>query len=120
MALSRAKPSNAISAGLGGRPRLPRGEYAEHVLGVVRQIPRGRVMTYGDVAEHLGSGAARAVGNAMHHIGPDTHWWRVVQASGAPAAAHPAEALERLHAEGTPMRVGGERVDLAAARWDGR
>jgi len=118
VAPSRAKPSNAISAGLGGRPRLPRGEYAEHVLGVVRQIPRGRVMTYGDVAEHLGSGAARAVGNAMHHIGPDTHWWRVVQASGAPAASHPEEALARLREDGVPMR--GDKVDMARARWDGR
>ena len=31
-----------------------------------------------------------------------------------------ARALERYRAEGTPMRGGGQRVDMAAARWDGR
>ncbi|MDQ1649274.1 MAG: hypothetical protein QOG60_1331, partial [Frankiaceae bacterium] len=33
--------------------------------------------------------------------------------------AGPVEALARLRADGTPIRPDGERVDLAAARWDG-
>ena len=42
--------------------------FAEKVKAVVKKIPKGTVMTYGDVAAAVGSpGAARAVGNIMAH-----------------------------------------------------
>ncbi len=83
----------------------------------MRQIPPGRVMTYGDVAEYLGTGSARTVGTVLSRYGHEVAWQRVVQASGRPAEPHVAEAIELLRREGCP--VSGERVDLARARWDG-
>ena len=92
--------------------------YAESVLDLVARIPAGKVMTYGDVAEYLGSGSARTVGMVMAQHGHEVPWQRVIQASGRPAEPLLDEALALLRAEGCPVR--GERVVLAEARWDGR
>src|SRR5687768_18070719 len=59
--------------------------YRERVYRIVRQIPRGRVMTYGQIAEILGEGyTPRTVGYVMH--GADTEnvpWQRVINSQGA-------------------------------------
>ena len=78
-------------------------DFATRVLEVVDAIPAGRVMTYGDVAAAIGSRAARAVGQVMAHYGADVAWWRVIRASGLPAAGHESRALERFREEGTPL-----------------
>jgi alkylated DNA nucleotide flippase Atl1 len=51
-------------------------EKAEEVLEIVDQIPEGKVLTYGDVAELVGSRGARFVGNVMSRYGSDVPWWR--------------------------------------------
>ena len=94
-------------------------EFAERVLDLVAQIPSGRVMTYGQVADHLGSGAARAVGTVMARFGAGVPWHRVVRADGRPPVGHEVEALARYRREGTPLRRDGLAVDLEAARWRG-
>jgi methylated-DNA-protein-cysteine methyltransferase-like protein len=49
------------------------------ITAVVLKIPRGKVMTYGEVAEAAGLGrAARLVGYAMHAIGSRLPWQRVL------------------------------------------
>jgi methylated-DNA-protein-cysteine methyltransferase-like protein len=93
-------------------------EYAEAVLAVVARIPRGRVLSYGDIAEYVGAGSGRTVGRVMSlHAHGDVPWQRVVRASGHPAPVAVEAALGLLRAEGTPMR--GDRVDMRKARWDG-
>lgn len=96
----------------------PSAEFTEAVLEVVAAIPPGSVMTYGDVAAVLGSRAARAVGNVMSWYGSDVPWWRVIRASGHPAAGHEDRALEHFRAEGTPLVTtdDGYRVNLRLAR----
>jgi methylated-DNA-[protein]-cysteine S-methyltransferase len=43
-------------------------EFQQRVLGVALKIPRGKVLTYGDVAKAIGKPqAARAVGQALGH-----------------------------------------------------
>lgn len=110
----------SASAGLSVRPGgdTPATPYARTVLDLVDRIPKGRVMTYGDVAEYLGTGTGRTVGTVMSKHGHEVPWWRVVQASGRPAEPHVQEALAKLVAEGCPVR--GERVVLHLTRWDGR
>jgi len=103
-----------VRPGSGGAPTA----YARQVLDVVDRIPRGKVMTYGDVAEMLGHGSPRTVGTALTRFGREVPWQRVVQASGRPAEPYHAEALRLLVAEGCP--VVGDKVVLARARWDGR
>ncbi|HEX6888051.1 MAG TPA: MGMT family protein [Candidatus Nanopelagicales bacterium] len=95
--------------------------FAERVLDLVAAIPPGRVLTYGDVAQRLGSRAPRAVGTALARYGGGVPWWRVVRASGSLAPGHEREAAELLRAEGVTLMAGpdGPRVDLAHDRWPG-
>ena len=54
----------------------------EKIYGIVRQIPKGRVMTYGMVANRAGlPNGARQVGYAMRASPEDLPWQRVVGAS---------------------------------------
>lgn len=95
-------------------------EYVEAVLSCVERIPRGRVTTYGAIAEHLaetfGGGGPRLVGNVMSGHGGPVPWWRVVRADGSLPPSHQDEARQAYLEEATPMRPSG-RVDLAAAFW---
>lgn len=93
--------------------------FAADVLDVIDQIPPGRVMTYGDIAEYLGEGGPRQVGHVLSHYGGGVTWWRVLRADGTPLPGSEAEALQEYRAEGTPLRPGGRRVDMRRARWDG-
>jgi methylated-DNA-protein-cysteine methyltransferase-like protein len=60
-------------------------DYRERVYEIVRQIPRGRVMTYGQIAEILGEGyTPRTVGYVMHGAGDENvPWQRVINSQGA-------------------------------------
>lgn len=90
--------------------------YGETVLDLVDRIPVGRVLTYGDVAELVGTGSARTVGMVLARWGSGVCWQRVVRADGSAAPAVRARQLELLAAERTPL-VSDARVDLDAARW---
>ena len=89
-------------------------DYAELVLTVVEQIPPGQVATYGDIAEIVGRGGPRQVGNVMAQFGGGVPWWRVVRADGRPARSLEERGLNLLKADKTPLK--GDRVDLAQAR----
>ena len=91
--------------------------FAQSVLDAVDKIPRGRVMSYGDVAEYVGAGSARAVGTVMARFGGEVAWHRVLRSDGTCATHKSDRQLALLRAERVPMR--GERVDMAKARWDG-
>ena len=84
----------------------------------MESIPPGRVMSYSDVAEYVGSRAVRMVGQVLARDGGTVPWHRVMRADGSCAEHLRGEQLALLRAEGVPIR--GQRVDLAAARWDGR
>lgn len=92
-------------------------EFAESVLDAVARIPRGHVLSYGDVAEYVGRGGPRAVGTVLARWGGGVPWHRVVTSDGRPNPAHPDEAARLLRGERVPFR--GERVDMRRARWDG-
>ena len=89
----------------------------------MRRIPRGRVATYGQVAEMAGlEGHARQVGYALHTLPQrsDVPWHRVVNARGeiSPRSAGDSHELQRmlLEAEGVVLDARG-RIDLAKFRW---
>ena len=96
-------------------------DFAERVLGVAENIPPGRVMSYGDIAEYLGEKGPRQVGRVMALWGGAVAWWRVIHADGSFLAGHEQQALARYLQEGTPLRrtrddaVRG--VDMRRARW---
>lgn len=91
-------------------------EHAERVLSLVEQVPRGRVTTYGAIADELGSGPRR-VGRVMALLGGPVPWWRVVRSDGSLPPSHGEEARAAYREEGTPLRPSG-RVDLALAFWN--
>jgi len=90
---------------------------------VVRRIPRGRVASYGQVADLAGlAGHARLAGYALHASAADAlPWHRVVNAEGrlslarTDAAAGMTQRM-RLEREGVRFDARG-RVDMARHRW---
>ncbi len=53
----------------------------ERVLRAVEQVPRGRVVSYGDLAELVGIGP-RQVGAILRAWGAEVTWWRVTSHAG--------------------------------------
>ena len=96
-------------------------DFAERVLRVAENIPPGRVMSYGDIAEYLGEKGPRQVGRVMALWGGGVAWWRVIHADGSFLADHEREALARYLEEGTPLRRAQDGtvcgVDMRRARW---
>lgn len=93
-------------------------ELVERVLACVELIPRGKVVSYGDVAEFVGTRSARRVGQIMATAGGAVNWHRVTRHDGSCAPGIRDEQLRRLRGEGVPIR--GERVDMRLARWSGQ
>jgi methylated-DNA-protein-cysteine methyltransferase-like protein len=97
--------------------------FFEQVYRLVRQIPSGRVASYGVIARRLGRpGAARTVGWALHSLpdGCDVPWHRVVNSQGRISAAGREQAadLQRalLEAEGVTFDSNG-CIDWARFGW---
>lgn len=97
----------------------------EAIYDIVRQIPPGRVTSYGDIAAALGmKSGARMVGyamNACHGIQPPVPAHRVVNRNGLLSGkAHFGagdEMAQLLRAEG--VRVADDAVaDFGNLRWD--
>jgi methylated-DNA-protein-cysteine methyltransferase-like protein len=91
-------------------------KYRERVYKLVHRIPRGRVMTYGQIAELLGDGyTPRTVGFCMHSSPDGTPWHRVVNAQGATSTGKvvlPHDKQQRLlELEGVVFNQSG-RCDL--------
>ena len=62
----------------------------EEVVAIVRSIPRGRLMTYGQIAALAGHPrAARMVGGIAHYGDPELPWQRVVNKQGNLASGYP-------------------------------
>ncbi len=83
---------------------------------VIARVPRGRVITYGRVAEVAGfPGAARLTVLALQR-GDGLPWHRVVAAGGRIAlrGADGQEQRLRLEVEGVTFRAGRVRMDLHA------
>lgn len=89
---------------------------------LVRQIPRGRVATYGQIAQLAKWGRrARHVGWAMHAAPDDVPWHRVINSKGeiSRRASSDSHELQRLllEAEGVEFDAKG-KVDLKRYGWD--
>lgn len=100
--------------------------FYDQVYALVRQVPAGSVVTYGQVAVLLGSpAAARAVGYALSYLpsseqGGDVPWWRVINARGEISlkGRGAAAELQRQLLESEGIRFSKEgRVALGDYRW---
>ena len=96
-------------------------DYRERVFQIVRMIPKGRVMTYGQIAEILGEGyTPRTVGFVMHSSNDKTPWHRVINAQGGCSTRGlvlPHDKQQRmLEAEGVSFNARG-RCSLEKYVW---
>lgn len=94
--------------------------FRQRVEALVAHIPRGRVMTYGQLAALCGNArAARIVGGIAHFGDPDLPWQRVVNKQGGLAAGYPGGRRghkQVLEAEGVIVSA-DYQVDIAALLW---
>jgi methylated-DNA-protein-cysteine methyltransferase-like protein len=123
MALPKKQPQEKL------KPVTPSGKkdetFFELVFDVVRQIPRGRVTSYGAVAAALGArSSARMVGWAMngsHRVRPKVPAHRVVNRQGLLTGKihfSPPEAMQQL-LEKEGVKVADDKVvDFAKKFWD--
>ena len=104
---------------------MPRtdSEFKNRVYDLVAQIPKGRVMTYGQIAALCGNAsAARIVGGLAHFGDPELPWQRVVNKKGGLAAGYPGgRGAHKQHLENEGVQVFGEGddyfVDVRALLW---
>lgn len=100
-------------------------DFFSEVMDVVRQIPRGRVTSYGAIARYLGAArSARIVGYCMnnsHAVKPPVPAHRVVNSAGLLTGKHhfgPGDRMQRL-LEREGVRVKDDQVvDFARKFWD--
>lgn len=95
-------------------------DFRQRVEELVRQIPRGRVMTYGQLAALCGNPrAARIVGGIAHFGDPSLPWQRVVNKHGGLASGYPGGRSghkQVLEAEGVHVSD-NYGVDIASLLW---
>ena len=104
------------------KPKLVQPTFLQKVELVVSQIPAGKVMTYGQVAQCIGQGTARLVGMVLSSLpkGSPVPWHRVVNTKGGISPrANPQSSLEqiqRLLNEGIQFNYNQE-LDLKSYRF---
>jgi methylated-DNA-protein-cysteine methyltransferase-like protein len=91
------------------------------VYALVKKIPRGRVMTYGQLAKALRlPGGARTAGRAMAACpsGYGVPWHRVVGAGGRLLIREPHASLQRKLLETEGLRLAEKRIlDFRDYEW---
>ena len=101
-------------------PLKPVSPTCELVYDIVRKIPAGKVMTYGDVAKQANLGSPRVVGNCLHKnpYPQSVPCHRVVNAQGrlAPAFAFGGPDRQRTLLEQEGVIFARELVDLGKSR----
>ena len=103
--------------------KLVEENFRERVVGLVAQIPKGRVMTYGQIAALCGNArAARIVGGIAHFGSPELPWQRVVNKKGGLAAGYfGGRAGQKRDLEAEGVRVLGSEdnfyVEIEKVLW---
>ena len=101
---------------------MSKKHYIEWVYEVTKQIPKGRVTTYGHIADYLALGSARMVGWALKQLpnGNSIPAHRVVNHKGELSGRHhfnpPEEMQKRLEKEGVGVR-NNQVVNLDVHLW---
>ena len=91
---------------------------------LVKQVPAGKVATYGQIARMVGGCSARMVGYAMSALrdgrDPDVPWQRVINAQGRISLHGIGSAEQRflLEDEGVVFDD-ADRVDFSLYGWEG-
>jgi methylated-DNA-protein-cysteine methyltransferase-like protein len=100
---------------------MARASAWEEIYRMVRRIPRGRVMSYGQISQLLTRPlSAQAVGWAMNQCPDDVPWQRVVNAAGGISTEHRSvpRDLQRRLLEAEGIRFGPDgRLSMSKYRF---
>lgn len=89
----------------------------ERVLRAVELLPRGRVVSYGDLAALVGTGP-RHVGAILREFGDGVAWWRVTNSYGDPPVHKRDQAFQFWAQEGLPIKANGRGCRITEHRAD--
>jgi len=94
-------------------------DFRERVEDLVAQIPKGKVMTYGQLAVLCGNPrAARIVGGIAHFGNPDLPWQRVVNKHGGLARGYPGGLEGHKKAlENENIQVDNYKINVRQLLW---
>jgi methylated-DNA-protein-cysteine methyltransferase-like protein len=93
-------------------------KFSEAVYVIVKEIPCGKVISYGQIALKLGNPrGARQVGWAMSNCPEGLPWWRVVMADGSVTGGNYAEMRRTLLMEEDISFLPDGRVDMKKCMW---
>lgn len=93
------------------------GDFAAAVRMTIRQIPRGKVATYGQVAEAAGfPGCHRQVAQVLRGAGGSLPWQRVVGAGGRICLPGEAGYDQRFRLEMEGVKFRGRRVNMVVCQ----
>ena len=95
--------------------------YKQRIYDLVKNIPRGSVMTYGQIAMILGEGyTARTVGYVMHGAEDGVPWQRVINSQGKCSTSKLSIPIDlqqsMLEQEGVVFSAKG-KCDLEKYQW---
>ena len=94
--------------------------FFDKVYEIVARVPRGRVISYGQIARMLGSPrAARTVGWALSVCPENLPWQRVVRSDGSIAGGGFAELRRAMLCEEGVSFLEDDRVDMEVCEWRG-
>lgn len=101
--------------------KKPQQTFKQEVFELVAQIPRGKVMTYGQIAALCGQPrAARIVGGVAHYGNSSLPWHRVVKKDGSLAEGYPGGVTGHkiaLEAEDVPMDLDNKIHNMPKYLW---
>ena len=113
---------NSYNLSIGNKCGLTGNDLSKKVYEYLRKIPKGKVVTYKQVAEYLGNkGLARVVGNILHKNpdGDKNPCYKVVNSKGelAEAFVFGGKNIQKERLEKDGIKLDKDKVDLFKYQW---
>ena len=109
----------------GNKSGMKQKDIAKKIYEYLTKIPKGKVVTYGQIAEYLGNkGLSRIVGTALHQNPDGTKYpcYKVLNGKGELAESYVfgGAGVQKSLLENDGIEVIGNKVDLKKYKWDGK
>lgn len=94
--------------------------FRQKIFQVLMAVPKGKVVTYGQVAELAGLGkGGRLVGTALRGLPADTNipWHRVINAQGKISLPEPGAGIQKERLRSEQIWIHNGRIDLGKYQW---
>lgn len=113
---------NSYNLSIGNKCNLTGDNLSQKVYDYLRTIPKGKVVTYKQVAEYIGSkGLARVIGNILHKNpdGDKYPCYKVLNSKGelAEAFVFGGKEVQKRRLEADGIKVINNKVDLSLYQW---